>query len=113
MKKYIISVLIPSLLIYLTGCYSMQEVTKEEFSPKPDYPNLKILTEERELTFKEGDYIFQNDSIIGLGKSVLLVSNWQPFDGKINNNDFEKSETIKMSDSLDTTNVFLKTKEKE
>jgi len=46
MKKYITAVLIPCLLLYLSGCYSMKEVTKEEFSPAPDYPELYVKTKD-------------------------------------------------------------------
>ena len=31
-KKYIVSVLIPSLLIQLYGCYSMKEISKDEMA---------------------------------------------------------------------------------
>jgi hypothetical protein len=97
MKKYIISVLIPCLLIYLTGCYIMQEVTKEEFCSEPDYPELYVKTKEAECTFEEGSYIFPNDTIYGKGEIILLGDTIEPFDGKISINDIEKIKIEKFS----------------
>ena len=63
--------LIPCLLLQFSGCYSMEEVTREEFSTELDYSNLKILTEEREYTFKQGDYSLKDDTIYGLGEIFI------------------------------------------
>jgi hypothetical protein len=113
MKKYIASILIPSLLLYLSGCYSMQEISKEDFSPAPDYPKLTIITDEREFTFNQGDYSFMNDTILGIGETLLLKNYYQPFEGKISVYDVENVETDKMNNLKDTANVTVWTKEKE
>ena len=111
MKKYITAVLIPCLLLYLSGCYSMQEVTKEEFSPAPDYPELYVKTKDYEYTFEEGNYIFKNDTIYGKGELKLLVNPYVPFEGTISINDVEKIEMDKITS--DTTDLVVKTREKE
>ena len=113
MKKYFISVLIPYLLLQFTGCYSMQRVTKEEFSPAPDYPELMVRTNEKKYSFEEGSYSFQNDTIYGTGKCLLLKNDYLPFEGKISINDVEKIETDRMNNTSDTSNLIVKTKEKE
>ena len=113
MKKYITSVLIPFLLLYFSGCYSMQKVTKEELSPAPDYPKLSIITDEREFTFNQGDYSFKNDTIYGKGKSLLLKNDYLPFEGRISAYDVENVEIDKMNNLKDTANVTVWTKEKE
>ena len=74
MKKYIISILIPYLLLYLSGCYSMQKVTKDEFVQASDYPELYVKTKEKEYAFEEDNYSFQNDTIYGKGKCKLLLN---------------------------------------
>jgi len=113
MKKYIASILIPCLLLQFSGCYSMQRVTKEEFSPAPDYPELMVRTNEKKYSFEESNYSFQNDTIYGTGKCLLLKNDYLLFEGKISINDVEKIETDKMNNASDTTNLIVKTKEKE
>jgi len=113
MKKYIASILIPCLLLQFSGCYSMQRVTKEEFSPAPDYPKLMVRTNEKKYSFEEGSYSFQNDTIYGTGKCLLLKNDYLPFEGRISINDVEKIETDRMNNTSDTSNLIVKTKEKE
>ena len=113
MKKYIASILIPCLLLQFSGCYSMQRVTKEEFSPAPDYPKLMVRTNEKKYSFEEGSYSFQNDTIYGTGKCLLLKNDYLPFEGKISINDVEKIETDRMNNTLDTSNLIVKTEDKE
>ena len=59
------------MLLEFNGCYSMQEVTKEEFSPAPDYPKLSIITDEREFTFNQADIHLRMIQFTE-GKSTLL-----------------------------------------
>jgi hypothetical protein len=113
MKKYIAAILINALLIQFVGCYSMQKVTKDEFVQALDYPELMVKTNEKEYSFEEGSYSFQNDTVFGTGKCLLLKNNYLPFEGRISINDVEKIETDKMSNTSDTTNLIVKTKEKE
>ena len=44
-KKHLISIFIPYLLLHLTGCYSMQSITKREFYSAPGYPELTLKTD--------------------------------------------------------------------
>jgi len=113
MKKYISAILINALLIQFVGCYSMQKVTKDEFVQASDYPELIVKTNEKEYSFEEGNYSFQNDSIYGTGKCLLLKNDYLPFEGKISINNVEKIETDKMNKASDTSNLIVKTKEKE
>jgi hypothetical protein len=113
MKKYISAILINALLIQFAGCYSMQRVTKEEFSTAPDYPELIVRTNEKKYSFKEGSYSFQNDTIYGTGKCLLLKNDYLPFEGRISISDVEKIETDRMNNASDTSNLIVKTKEKE
>ena len=113
MKKYIAAILINALLIQFVGCYSMQKVTKDEFLQESDHPELMVKTNEKEYSFEEGNYSFQNDTIYGTGKCFLLKNDYLPFEGKISINDVEKIETDRMNSASDTSNLIVKTKEKE
>ena len=113
MKRYISTILIPCLLFQLCGCYSMQEVGKEDFALVPDYNKLKIITDEREFTFNQGDYSFKNDTISGVGLTLLLKNYYQPFEGKISVYDVENVEIAKMNNLKDTASVTVWTIEKE
>jgi hypothetical protein len=108
MKKYFISVLIPYMLLYLSGCYSMQEVTKEEFSPAPDYPELHVKTKDNEYTFEEGNYIFINDTIYGKGKIKYINYPYEPFEGTISIYDVEDLQIDKSANTW-----IIKTKDRE
>jgi len=113
MKKYIAAILINALLIQFVGCYSMQKVTKDEFVQALDYPELMVKTNEKEYSFEEGSYSFQNDTVLGTGKCLLLKNNYLPFEGRISTSDVEKIETDRMNNASDTSNLIVKTKEKE
>jgi len=91
----------------------MQKVTKDEFSPSPDCPELIVKTNEKEYSFEEGNYSFKNDTIYGTGHCLLLKNDYLPFEGKISINDVEKIETDKMNNTSDTTNLIVKTREEE
>jgi len=91
----------------------MAKVTKAEFSTTPDYPELIVKTNEKEYSFEEGNYSFQNDTIYGTGKCFLLKNDYLPFEGRISINSVEKIETNKMNNTSDTSNLIVKTNEKE
>jgi len=91
----------------------MQRVTKEEFSPAPDYPELMVRTNEKKYSFEEGSYSFQNDTIYGTGKCLLLKNDYLPFEGRISINDVKKIETDRMNNTSDTSNLRVKTEDKE
>lgn len=72
MRKIITAFLIVSLSLNLTGCYSMQEISKEELIQQVDKNKIRIWTKKSKFTFEESNYLIQNDSIIGHGKSEML-----------------------------------------
>ena len=67
-KKYIVSVLIPALLIQLYGCYSMQDISKDEISGLKDGDDLIVYTKDSTIySFKESNYHISNDTLYGKG----------------------------------------------
>jgi len=67
-KKYIASILIPALLINLCGCYSMREITKDEFTDQIGEGDLIIYTKDStSYLFEEFNYKISNDSLFGKG----------------------------------------------
>jgi len=65
-KKYIVSVLIPSLLIQLCGCYSMREISKDEIAGLKDGGDLIVYTKDSTIySFEESNYHISNDSLYG------------------------------------------------
>ena len=69
--KIISGLLITALLTQFVGCYSYQEITKDEFIKAEDHVDLQIRTKDQQIyEFDEGDYIVEADSIYGSGKFV-------------------------------------------
>jgi hypothetical protein len=67
-KKYIASVLISALLIQLYGCYSMQDITKDEMAGLKDGGDLIVHTQDSKIYFfEESNYHISNDSLYGKG----------------------------------------------
>jgi hypothetical protein len=63
-KKYIVSVLIPALLIQLYGCYSMQDISRDEMAGLKDEGDLIVYTKDATLYFfEESNYHISNDSL--------------------------------------------------
>jgi len=63
-KKYIASVLIPSLLINLYSCFGMREITKDELEELTGEGDLFILTKDStSYTLKEFSYKISNETI--------------------------------------------------
>jgi len=68
-NKLISSILAFALLIQIVGCYSYQEITKEEFSQTEEYSDLRVrTTNQNTYEFDENDYTVKKDSIYGSGK---------------------------------------------
>jgi hypothetical protein len=86
MKRYISAVLIPCLLLQLCGCYSMQEIQKDEFFERAENEDLQIKTNTgNSILFQKDNYILRSDSIIGKG-TMLSHYSWIPeteFEGSI------------------------------
>ena len=69
-KKYIVFVLIPSLLIQLYGCYSMQEISKDDMAEFKEGGDLIVSTKDSTIYFfEESNYHISTDSIYGKGYS--------------------------------------------
>ena len=67
-KKYIVSVLIPALLIHLYGCYSMKEISKDEIAGLKEGGDLIVSTKDSAIYFfEESNYYISNDSLYGKG----------------------------------------------
>jgi len=113
MKKYLITVLIPYLLLHFSGCYSIQKITKDEFSSSPDYPKLIVKTNNKEYTFEEGNYSFANDTIYGEGESILIENVFEPFEGKISVNAVEEIELDEFYNTTEIPVLIVKTNERE
>ena len=87
MKRQISILLIFSLLFYLTGCYSMQEVTKEEFSSQKECDEAKLIAKDnKKYQFNDGYYTINSDTLTGSGLS-FSGNNETQFAGKIALND--------------------------
>ena len=64
-KKIIIMVLLPSLFIYLTGCYSMYDVQKEDIKTT-SHPKIQVLTNNGDsYLFQEYAYLIKGDTLYG------------------------------------------------
>ncbi len=107
MKRYISAILVPCLLMQFFGCYSYQEITKEEFINADDYMDLKITTKDRyTYKFDEGDYLVKEDSIYGRGEFLnnkLKETDYKDFTGSISLGDIE---SLKF-DSFDTISTIV------
>ena len=113
MKKYFITVLIPYLLLQFSGCYSIQKITKDDFSPSPDYPELIVKANNKEYTFEEGNYSFANDTIYGEGESILIENVFEPFEGKISLNAVEEIELDEVNNTTKIPVLIVKTNKRE
>ena len=64
-KKIMVVVLIPSLFIYLTGCYSMHDITTEDLKTAPS-SKLWVMTNNGDsYLFRDNAYRIQRDTLIG------------------------------------------------
>jgi hypothetical protein len=67
-KKYIVTVLILALLLQLYGCYSMQEIPKDEIVGLKDGDDLIVYTKDSTIySFEESNYHISNDTLYGKG----------------------------------------------
>ena len=76
-KKYIVFVLIPALLIQLYGCYSMQDISKDELTGLTDEGDIIVYTKDATIYFfEESNYHISNDSLYvkGYVKSSAYAS---------------------------------------
>ncbi|MBT8380672.1 MAG: hypothetical protein KJN64_15800 [Ignavibacteria bacterium] len=94
MKKYLISFFIPYLLLHLSGCYSMQKVTKDEFFLESENSDMILkISEREEIIFDEGNYSINRDSIKGVGTLKTITGktfDYEHFEGSISINDIDE-----------------------
>jgi len=96
-KKLISSILAFALLTQIVGCYSYQEITKEEFSQAEEYSDLRVRTKDQNwYEFNENDYTVNEDSIYGSGRNIFTPGSWaEDFTGSISLNDIESMKIDK------------------
>ena len=109
MKKYISAVLVPCLLLQLCGCYSMQEIQKDEFLLRAGKEDLQIKTNSgNSILFQKDDYVLRSDTIVGSGNTVSHYD-WIPekeFEGSIAIAEVESFSMYQFS-MLNTTGGIL------
>ena len=109
MKKYISAVLVPCLLLQLCGCYSMQEIQKDEFLLRAGNEDLQIKTNSgNSILFQKDDYVLRSDTIVGSGNTVSHYD-WIPekeFEGSIAIAEVESFSMYQFS-MLNTTGGIL------
>ena len=85
-NKLLIALLTVSFLNFV-GCYSYEEITKEEFLNAKESEDLRVTTKNHyTFDFDSGDYIVKKDSIYGNGKLVtagLMKKDYSDFNGRI------------------------------
>lgn len=100
MRKLIIWLTIFSVM-NLIGCYSYQEVTKDEFIKAEEHVDLQIMTKNQYIyKFDEGDYTIKEDSLYGMGKFVNrknIKTKFKDFTGSIYLEDIETFKFDKFS----------------
>jgi hypothetical protein len=118
MKRYISAVLIPCLLLQLSGCYSFREVTIDEFKEYNGEDDVKIITEQtefilnRDSTEKNKLNWVLNDSSIILQEKTLIHNRLEDSTSKkMNEIKFNqmKSIAINEADSGKTEGLILLT----
>jgi hypothetical protein len=75
LKQIITALLIPCLFLYLTGCYTMSEIPKEEITPKTQDSNIQVVTNDGEsYLFKAFEFKIKNDTLFGLAAKPMSGS---------------------------------------
>ena len=71
MKTFLVLLLILSLFFYLTGCYSVSEMSKDEFKEKNKKGSATITTKNNETyQFEKGWYHIDSDTLYGTGAKM-------------------------------------------
>ncbi|MCK9210280.1 MAG: hypothetical protein M0P61_05505 [Ignavibacteriaceae bacterium] len=116
MKKLIISILIPSLLLSLYGCFSMKEISKDEiiktdskketFKPDPEQETCLITNDSTKYQIYKFSYNANGDTIILKGTKSLNQETTIPFSGKLAVADIKNFEVL-TNDQGKTTLLVL------
>ena len=106
-KKIVSAFLINAILIQIVGCYSYQEITRDEFLNTKENEDLRVTTKNQtSYEFNSEDYIVKNDSIYGNGKIVntkLKKRYYKDFEGSIYLDDIKSFQF----DSFDTISTII------
>ena len=93
-KKIISGLLILSICIQITGCYSYHTITRDELVNAQEYKDLQVVTKNKYIyEFDEENYTVNNDSIYGSGRyfdSKVEKAKYKDFTGSIYTQDIEK-----------------------
>ncbi len=104
MKKILISILITAFL-NLIGCYSVSEVSKDEFIGAKNSDAYLLTNSLEKLHFKNGNYFVEEDTIQGIGERQFGGMNF-PFKGSVPLDSVNKYQ-IEYLDGLKTTGLIL------
>jgi len=106
-KKLVSGLLITTIITQIVGCYSYQEITKDEFLYAEYYEDLQIKTKNQLIyRFNEGDYIIREDTLLGNGKIVNNLTKKRDFVEFKGGIYFEDIESFYF-DRFDTANTIL------
>lgn len=105
MKKLISILLAFALHTQIVGCYSYQEITKEEFNQTEEYSDLRITTKDQNTyEFYENDYTVKEYSIYGSGKLMLELKSgmkvYKDYTGSVYLGDIESIKFDKFDAAL-------------
>lgn len=106
-KKLFISFIVLAFL-NLVGCYSVSEVSKEEFIATHNRDAYLLTQNLEKYHFKAGNYVIQNDTLKGTGEKEILWVGEVPFKGIIPLNTVNSFQTEYL-DGLKTTGAVVGT----
>lgn len=107
MKKILSWILITSFISYNIGCYSLQEISKEEFEARTDKNEATLFTKDMETyQLNKSQYYIKADTIYAIGNKIVDGDNKIPFNGKIPLENVSVI-SIKESDGLATTFLVI------
>jgi len=104
MKKILISILITAFL-NLIGCYSVSEVSKDEFIGAKNSDAYLLTNHLEKLHFKNGNYFVEKDTLQGIGERQFGGVSF-PFKGSVPL-DSVNNYQIEYLDGLKTTELVL------
>ena len=111
MYKKLISILLAfTLLTQIVGCYSYQEITKEEFSKADKYLDLRVRTKNQNTyEFDKNDYTVKEDSIYGSGRKIFKIGNkfGEDFSGSISLKEIESFKFDKFNTIMTIAGIAI------
>jgi hypothetical protein len=99
MKRYISSILVPSFLLQLFGCYSYKDITSDELQKYNGPNDVRIKTNQNEVVINRKS-TFDNRMNWEANDSSIIVKTIEPITledyNKLSNKDYNKSVSKKM-----------------